>query len=596
MKSITEYTDDLMIRINEKEKLRSKKRRAALSAAAVLSICVTVTAAAVPVLVRPVKTPVQIPVGTAEGSDVSITAELAVDKSDKFVLTDPDYGYAENAGGDAISNRLLFSGLTAFTGGGKTYFSLNEDGPIYYFDGESVIKFTGRFSNGVYFGAAYHDGYVYMPATSEVICGDVRTNGISRYNPETRKTESVIASDGAVGSVVIIGNSMFYTSQKSGKPVIRMCDLESGTIYTVASLPSGDGAAWISFCGDRLAVLCGRVLYTVTFDGTVAKIAEDVSAMTSGKDKIYAYRGTAGQYAQYNWVSYLRRGGTDSVDVYSALTGEKLGEYENDGYVLAFDVLGQRIPAIKNGSLFLIDPLSGEAEKMIESGSGVFFIGNAGGNLLAVNVTGYYNGAATGDMYLISDSGVVFTGKMPSFSSGHVKVNFTDADKACEEYLYEKIELPIEFDRLSVTEIYCHDSVHFYTGSGEELREREMGNVYITAYLGEKQINISVSQEKRTSDAVPGENFYDPEGMESALLKTETLPIKIEMNSGTEFWDLIRQSGKFRGMIRWYEDPNGVTELCEIKLICETDNYITVVHIESESGNMDAAISLLRLG
>ena len=606
MKSIDEYTSELKGRIEQKNKARAKNRARVITLCASLALIIGAAALALPMLNTKTE-----PVTINSGWQVA----LKVDSGDKFVLNNADYGYDKDA--KPMEDRDLYRGLCAFSDNGELYFSLYEDGPIYGIDGGNVVHVPGKFENGVYFGAAIYDGFVYMPATEEIICGDVRANGICRYNIKTQETESVIASEGIADSVTISGSNMFYvTSERKPyhadlhegdklEPVtVKMCDLSTGTIYSIATVTTTEytgvyGTKWfLTVCGDRLVLLDCGTLYCVTIGGDVTKLTDGVRGFAADGDKIYVCREVERKYeSKSGYMRYTPH----IIEVYSAISGEKLGEFDAGGYQILFTqnygwqfiAYDGKLAAVKGGSLYLIDVQSGDAKKVLDGDLDRAYAASVGDRLLVVNETGYENRSLLGDVWLISGDEVIFKGELPDNIFGYesIAVRYDSLSEAVDELLYESVDVPVDLKKLDVEKIYGHESVRFDVYG--EHREKNMGVIYVEAQYDGKRVDIHISQNERVSSGGFAEKLGYGDYLERMLFSAESLPITENMPDGVLTYDLITRDGEPRGIFTWFDDENGETVDSEIRLLCETEDYTAVVTVMAYGIDSETVRSLI---
>ena len=412
MKNINEYTKELYRRIDEKKLKRAKNRKIAVVIGVSAALFIGVMSAVMPAMIKMSASQVEISDG--------VYATLKNDNKDRFIAGKRNYGYS--AYDDPSAYRLKYNGLMAFADGGDIYFSIREDGAIYRLGNDTVEYVQGILPNGIYFGGSYYDGGVYMPAASEIICGDVRTNGICRYDLESGETTCIISSKDRTRSVLISGKNMFYAAFDRESVTIKLCDLETGNIYIIAKInmvkDDDEYSPYdtrICLCSDRLAVLyCGSV-YTVTYSGEVTRIAENAGAITAEGDRIFVFRSVSRNDSVYTQAVEVE------VTVYDAASGEMIAGYENDGYAPAQDINGFSVyegclVGVRDGNVYLVDPTDGGEKMLLEGSFGYVIAARVGEELLIVGDPGWYvweNSHDTGKVFLVSSKETLFTGRLP---------------------------------------------------------------------------------------------------------------------------------------------------------------------------------------
>ena len=412
MKNINEYTKELYRRIDEKKLKRAKNRKIAVVIGVSAALFIGVMSAVMPAMIKMSASQVEISDG--------VYVALKNDNKDRFIAGKRNYGYS--AYDDPSAYRLKYNGLMAFADGGDIYFSIREDGAIYRLGNDTVEYVQGILPNGIYFGGSYYDGGVYMPAASEIICGDVRTNGICRYDLESGETTCIISSKDRTRSVLISGKNMFYAAFDRESVTIKLCDLETGNIYIIAKInmvkDDDEYSPYdtrICLCSDRLAVLyCGSV-YTVTYSGEVTRIAENAGAITAEGDRIFVFRSVSRNDSVYTQAVEVE------VTVYDAASGEMIAGYENDGYAPAQDINGFSVyegclVGVRDGNVYLVDPTDGGEKMLLEGSFGYVIAARVGEELLIVGDPGWYvweNSHDTGKVFLVSSKETLFTGRLP---------------------------------------------------------------------------------------------------------------------------------------------------------------------------------------
>ena len=590
MKSMDEFTAELGRRIDEKNAGRRKRRRAAIAACSALAVCLCALFVW------------RIAAGTAHESVEPIpgrTVELEVDKSDRFVKGRP--GYSIGASGNNEPDRMSVSGLMGFERNDEIIFSMIENGPIYTVEDGKVGHIPGVLPVGAWFGAAYYDGGVYAPATSEVICGIIRSNGISRYDIETKETECVIASKDEVSSIVAVGNKLVYAANGERRAAVKLCDLSTGRIYKLAEL-SFPGSpeecpdpAQIVRCGGGLAVLYGGRVSMLSFDGEIKTIREGAEAISADENRLFVFEGVTNYWGSGEETIGVRFSAAERVEVYSAVSLEKLSEFCADEYTLCcgaagFTVHDGRLVAVKDGGLFLADPVGGETKKLLDGANGCVGALSLGEKLLVLADPGYeeetgedYHGwDFTGEVYLLGGDGSMISGELPKgLSSSRIeKLVFDSIEAAQAALLYEPIRLPFVFEKLGNAEIFGWGSERTSYSNGVR-HEKTMGFIGIEAEYGGKRISISIEQEPAEPLFGFGIKLGYGDDLENRLLTAEELG-ELPLTDGEARFDLIRKDCEPFGILSWIEWEDGRTSDVSLHLLFETEAFKTVIHVYSE--------------
>lgn len=592
MKEMNEYTAELHRRIDEK-KSRIRKRRsvtAAICASAALLLGATAVITRVAV---PHKQQVEIN---------GITAGLAEEKGDRFVSVNAEWPVSSE-GSSVYSDRIGFFGLFAVKHGDEVLFSLRENGPIYSMGEDGVKHVPGLLPLGIYFGSGYYEGGVYMPATSEVICGLVRAKGICRFDPETKTLKKVIDSKDEADLMTVDGSSLFYVACKERSAVIKLCDLKTGRIFRLAKLDSPRNEDWacyvkrIGACENGLAVLYGDSLFMVAYTGEATLIAEGVGDMSAEGDRIYAFTDPDGSL--YEDPNGQRRGSSSGVTVYSSKDGAKLASAGLAGLILSRDAAGftvyeNKLVGVKDGAAFLVDPESGAEERLFDVPTDHVYAANAGGELLIVSAL--EQGEDRNDkaeVWLVSDGGVL-RGKLPEniYSMRDIELIFDDIDSAEAELLYAPVPVLPGLSKAEITKISGWCSV--ITNALGESRNTSKGWFRIDAEYKGKKLVAYVNQEQEKNSR-PGEGIriggesllklgFGPAMItEEELLGAETLPYVISESSdgGTVYMDLYVENGVPLGVYTWYEDGDGHAADVALSILRETSDHTATVRIES---------------
>lgn len=584
MKSMDEYTAELD-RIIEKKKAKQRARRKAI-----VGVCSGLAACALIFGVwKAVSKPKSGSVTPVEG----VTAELPIDGDDRFIAGNGRYS-VENAAFNE-SDRMEYTGLIAFERGGGVLFTESELGPLYTAEENGVGHIIGRAPTGAFFGAAYYDGGIYMPATSEVVCGLVRKNGVCRYDLETRETTPVILSDETVSSVLIVGDKLIYAANGQNGAAVKLCDLSSGRVYRLAKFKAEvpeDGwpeDAKLCLCEGGAAVrYCGKVS-TVSFSGEVRTIAENAEEMSAQGGRVFVFCGL--EFEGYN--EYGERpfphGRPSKVRVYSAGTGELLSETELGEYVPACDAFGftvhdERLVAAKNGHTYLLDPVSNEAKELC----GVpecAIAADLGEKLLLLDRRGSNEqGERIGTAYVIGEDGEVYSGELPTGLSSvrDEEIVFASAEEAEDELLYERFDMPLLLDKLENVRILGWGSTHISYAYGER-HEKSMEYFRIEAEYKGKKLTANVRQEPKNLTPLDFASKLGLGGvMVERLLEADETPVFQESAEGTLYFDLLRENGEPIGIMRWFEDAEGKTVDIEARLLRESKEYVTVITLTSE--------------
>ena len=607
MKSMDEYAAELDRRIDEKKnKLKARRRRitAACTALAVF-VCAFGAWRVIKKSQRGTIDPVP---GKRVETETPVTdaptvidpvpgksAELPVDTADRFVLGNT--GYDIDVGKPLESDRLQYTGLIAFERDGEALFTELENGPIYSIKNGSVGYTLGTLPVGAWYGAAYHDGGVYMPATSEVICGLVRSNGVCRYDLDSRQTECVIASNDRAGSVLIDGETLIYAANGERRAVIKLCSLASGRIFRLAELdftgPDEEypGDARIVRWGGGLAVLYGGRVSSVSFDGTVKTIAEEAEAICAGGERLFVFYGVETEKHYETQELPMIRRNAEQVEVWSAETGERLASFDIGEYTLccnaegpgaSFAVHNGRLAALKNGELLLVDPVGGGAEKLHDGMPGYADAVSLGNRLLVLYDHGYKDGSFTGRVLLTEADGPAFSGELPAAANTHreERLTFSSVAAAQAALNYETVDIPVAFDKLGVSEIFGWESVNTSYVFGER-REKIMGWIRIEAEYNGKRLGISIEQTPRNAETDFALKLGYGLDIERMLFGAESLPVSQQCPDGVLWYDLVRENGEPIGIMMWFEDPEGCTVDIEARLLRETPQYSTVIYISS---------------
>ncbi len=602
MKSMDEYAAELDRRIDEKNKSIRKRRRVLIAACSALAVCLCAFGVWRIAAGRTIKRVELIP---------GKTVELAVDRSDRFVKGRP--GYSIGASGNNEPDRMSVSGLIGFERGDEILFSMIENGPIYTVGDGKVGHILGVLPAGAWFGAAYYDGGVYAPATSEVICGMIRSNGVSRYDIETKETECVIASNDEVSSIVAVGNNLVYAANGERTAAIKLCDLSTGRIYKLAELSfSGSpeespDPAQVVRCGGGLAVLYGGRVSMLSFDGKIKTVREGAEAISADENRLFVFEGVTNDRGSGEETIGVRFSTAERVEVYSAGSFEKLSEFRAEGYTLCcgaagFTVHGGSLVAVKDGCLFLADPVGGETKKLLDGTKGYVGALSLGEKLLVLADPGYeeetgedYHGwDFTGDVYLIGGDGSMISGGLPKGLSSRrdEKLLFDSIDAAKAALLTEPTDLPFAFEMLENAEIFGWESVRTTYFSGER-REKTTGFIGIEAEYGGKRISISIEQEPAEPLLGFGIKLGYGDDLEMRLLTAEELG-ELPLTEGEARFDLIRKDGVPVGILSWIEWEEGRTTDVSLRLLCETEACRTVIHVYSEELSESEARELIR--
>ncbi|MBQ9545219.1 MAG: hypothetical protein IJV00_08845 [Clostridia bacterium] len=594
MKSIEEYTLELEKRIAEKKSARKKMTHLAAILCAALAL--GVGAAFLPGLINKTSDPSLSREKTDTVSGAGMTFPLAADTKDRFVLNDAEYNYSEND--HKTEDRIGLRGLNVFSDSDALFFSLSEWGPVYRIAENGISHVPGRFPLGVYYGAAYRDGWIYMPATREIVCGLVRSNGICRYGIASQVTQSVIASDGMTASVVISGNDMFYASVswKEELVEIKKCDLETGEIFLLARISAAEPRSEcvrIALCTDRLAVRIDEKVYTVACNGDVKQISDCARAgIGTDGDKIFVFDSEGEPRPEF---FETRKAALTGAEIYSAATGEKLGGYKNDSDELFPIVFDGGLAALRDGKLLLVDPFVGSEREL----GGVFsdrcYAALAGDKLLVVDPSGYVDGNLAGDVYLFGADGLTFKGELCSdiIFYREETLRFTGVDEAMDTLLFAPTDLPVDTALLELKDVYGGAAVRGTTYGKE--REINRGYLYINAAFNGKNLYIAVSQDQSvTWQSFSGKLGYG-DWLERKLFGAEEYPVKDNGGFdelGDQYYDLLSKDGEPCGMMTWLD--TGADEVfSEIRVFYENSGFTALVSVTSSELTLSELQSIL---
>ena len=584
MKSMDEYAAELD-RIIEKKKAKQRARRKAI-----IGVCSGLAACALIFGVWKIASdPKSGSVTPVEG----VTVELPIDGEDRFIAGSGRYSVEGSAFNE--SDRMQYTGLLAFERGGGVLFAESEAGPLYTAEEKGVGHITGMAPTGAYFGAAYYEGGLYMPATSEIICGLVRKNGVCRYDLETRETTPVILSDETVSSVLIVGDKLIYAANGQNGAAVKLCDLSSGRVYRLAKikaeLPEGSWPedAKLSLCEGGVAVLYSGKVSTVSFSGEVRAIAEGAGEMSAQGGRVFVFGGLGSEgYDEYGERPFPH-GRPSKVRVCSAQTGELLSETELGEYAPVCDAFGftvhdERLVVVKAGHTYLLDPVSNEAEEL----NGVpecYMAADLGEKLLLLDRRGSNEqGESIGTAYLIGADGSVFSGDLPTGLSSvrDEEIVFSSAEEAEDELLYERFDMPLLLDKLENVRISGWGSRHIGYTYGERF-EKSMEYFRIEAEYKGKKLTVNVRQEPKNRTPLDFASKLGLGGvMVERLLEADETPISQESAEGTLYFDLLRENGDPIGVMSWFDDAEGRTVDIEARLLRESKEYVTVITLTSE--------------
>lgn len=586
MKSMDEYMAELDFRIDEKKTRTRAGRRRLVAACAALALCLCAFGAW------------RIAAGT-DIKNVELTpgktAELALDRKDRFVEGKLGSRYEKNE--KAEPDITAYWGPVAFDTENGVLFTLLENGPIYTISDGEVGHMIGTLPIGARIGAAYYNGGVYVPATGDVICGWTRKKGICRYDIETRETKCVIAADEEVSSLLVLGDNLIYASAGDRNAVIKLCDLKTGRIYRVAELSAPESEEYypaearICLCGEGLAALYKGRVSLVSFEGEIKTLCEGAEAISAAGDRLYAFRGVTKLMEEREEVP-IRRLKAEAVEVFSAETGGSMGQADIGEYALScrgfgsdmsFTVHEGRLVAVKEGKALLLDPVTGEEEKLLEGMPEYAAAASLGDKLLLLSGLGKAGEDYAGSVYLIGNDGSTFSGELPTGLNSHrdTKLIYDSIGEAQAELLFEKADIPIAFDKLENAAIYGWGRVNTSYMSGER-REKNMGNVLCDAEYKGKKLNVSIWQEPNDDLGTFMLKLGYGELVESKLFGADELPVREKVTDGVLCYDLIFENGEPMGVMSLFEDNAGNTVDIEARLLRESKSYRTVVTLVSE--------------
>ena len=591
MKTMEAYTRELYGRIEERKKNLAKRRRLLTGILASAAVFVAAAAVTVPLLGKHPRTSV-----TQSETIGGKTFTLTVDTHDRYVDGNASYVYAEKPAEQA-EDRALFSGLFCFRTGEGLCFAFREDGATYLLSEEDgVVHLPGSMPDGIFLGGDALDGSIYVPATKEVICGLVTSDGICRYDPETGETVPVISGSGSIGNILFLDGHLMYTSCDPGGISVRMCDLPSGTIYAVAEIPRPSerlgGAVRMCRLEEGTAVLADGRVYLVSLDGTVREITVGPAAADISADggRLFVFRNVF-------WVDGERQCAR-AIDVYDAVSGEAIGSVSCGEDTLlcrsagGFAVWKGCVVIQRNGSVLLWDPVAGTESVLPAKGGSRVFAARAGEDLLLLCEEKDQFPNSEGSVTLVRDDRVIFSGRLPEVSYYRSEELSFDSVEEGLTALFDGIStLPVDLSAADLEEILGTIDVSSGIGSGET---RAVHRGYMNAYgrLENGFLRMHIYTDGRMEE---GRGWAYRLGfgdwIESMYRNAAELPLFDEASGNT--YDFLLRDGVPYGVVTWTPVTEDLISGSLRILLRSTDEEAVVLMLDVDGVSLEALQRML---